>query len=128
MLSAAIIAISLALLLYTVGVWAERIGGRLRPWHLGALLLGLICDVTGTVLMSRLNTGSDAETNPSALSQLMSVSGTLAIFLMGALAVWGLWVLRRDTAPDRRAFHQLAVVAWMVWLVPYIAGAAGSIV
>jgi hypothetical protein len=26
--------ITAALVLYTIGVWSERVQGRLRPWHL----------------------------------------------------------------------------------------------
>ena len=40
-----------ALAFYSIGVWGERIQGRLKPWHLVFFVLGLICDTWGTGLM-----------------------------------------------------------------------------
>ena len=45
------IIITLALVFYSIGVWSERIAGRLKPWHLVFFLLGLACDTTGTGMM-----------------------------------------------------------------------------
>jgi uncharacterized repeat protein (TIGR03987 family) len=42
--SSATIIITSALILYSIGVWSERIAGRLKPWHLVFFVLGLICD------------------------------------------------------------------------------------
>ena len=39
MLAAAIVIITLALVFYTIGVWAERIRGSSKPWH--AVMFGL---------------------------------------------------------------------------------------
>lgn len=44
--------ISLALVLYSIGVWAERIAGRLKPWHL-AIILILVHAVWATVVLVR---------------------------------------------------------------------------
>ena len=49
--SSASIIITLALILYSIGVWSERIAGRLKPWHLVFFVLGLICDTWGTGMM-----------------------------------------------------------------------------
>ena len=43
-LLAAIVIISMALIFYSVGVWSERIQGRLKGWHVTAFGLGLVCD------------------------------------------------------------------------------------
>ena len=45
------ILITLALIFYTIGVWAERLAGRLMPWHLIFFWGGLIFDTTGTSIM-----------------------------------------------------------------------------
>lgn len=44
MTSTAAIIITLALIFYSIGVWAERIAGRLKPWHLLFFWMGLLCD------------------------------------------------------------------------------------
>ena len=49
-LLAAIVIISMALIFYSVGVWSERIQGRLKGWHVTAFGLGLVCDFVGTAL------------------------------------------------------------------------------
>ena len=41
-LLAAIVIISMALIFYSVGVWSERIQGRLKGWHVTAFVLGLV--------------------------------------------------------------------------------------
>ena len=41
-LLAAIVIISMALIFYSVGVWSERIQGRLKGWHVTAFGLGIM--------------------------------------------------------------------------------------
>ena len=45
------ILISLALIFYSIGVWSERIAGRLKAWHLLFFWGGLGFDTTGTGIM-----------------------------------------------------------------------------
>ncbi|MBM4129467.1 hypothetical protein FJ250_00345 [bacterium] len=40
--------ITLALVFYTVGVWAERLARYLKPWHVVAFWVGFVFDVGGT--------------------------------------------------------------------------------
>ena len=49
-LLAAIVIISMALIFYSVGVWSERIQGRLKGWHVTAFGLGLVCDLSVLLL------------------------------------------------------------------------------
>jgi uncharacterized repeat protein (TIGR03987 family) len=107
----ATLVITLALVFYTVGVWSERLQGRLRPWHLGFFWLGLACDTIGTGMMVEYVGGLTTD--------LHGVSGVVAIALMAIHAVWATLVLaRRDEAWIVR-FHHLSVFVWLVWLVPY---------
>lgn len=43
-LFAAVVILSMALIFYSVGVWSERIQGRLKGWHVVALGLGVVCN------------------------------------------------------------------------------------
>ena len=45
------ILISLALILYSIGVWSERFAGILKGWHLVFFWGGLGFDTTGTGIM-----------------------------------------------------------------------------
>ena len=51
------IVMGIALLFYTIGVWTEKIQGKLTIWHLALFAIGLICDSLGTGIMFRLTDG-----------------------------------------------------------------------
>lgn len=104
-------AITAALILYTIGVWGERLQGRLRPWHLGFFWAGLVCDTVGTGLMMDYVGGLTADVH--------GISGVIAILLMLVHAVWASWVLYRRDERLIHTFHRFSVFVWLVWLIPY---------
>ncbi len=106
------IIISLALVFYSIGVWSERIQGRLKPWHLVFFFLGLICDTWGTGLMFDFVGGM--------MFDLHGITGLIAIILMAVHAVWALVVLLRKDENAIRNFHRFSVTVWVIWLVPYL--------
>ena len=108
------ILITLALVFYSIGVWSERIAGRLKGWHLIFFWGGLIFDTIGTGMMMDMAGGITLD--------IHSVTGVLAILLMVVHAVWATAVLLRK---DERAivnFHRFSVLVWAIWLVPYFTG------
>ena len=114
-----IIAITLALLFYTIGVWWEHRQKELRKIHLLFFVLGLICDVTGTALMSTMARNND---ETGTLISVHGITGAIAIVLMMIHAVWALLVLIRNRPNEKQSFHKFSVVVWAIWLVPYILG------
>lgn len=114
---AASVLITLALVFYSVGVWAERIARFLKPWHVVMFWVGLVFDASGTYAMELLKPGID-------WSSPHTITGQLAIWLMLAHAVWATVVVRRSEGDARSTFHRLSIVVWLVWLVPYIGGMA----
>ncbi|MBU3146049.1 HsmA family protein [Clostridium sp. CF012] len=121
MLIYAIIFITLALLFYTIGVWSEKLQGTLKPWHLGLFLLGLICDTTGTILMDSI-----AKSSVEVVSgfNLHGVTGVIAIGLMLIHAIWAAVVLIKKDENMIAKFHKFSIIVWIIWLVPFISGAA----
>ncbi len=115
MLLWAVVSITLALVFYTTGVWAEKIHGSLLPWHTAIFWCGFVFDTLGTTLMGRL--ASQAFT-----LNFHSVTGALAIALMLVHAVWATVTLRRGSERQRKNFHRFSVFVWAVWLVPYLSG------
>ena len=107
----ATIIISAALVLYSIGVWSERIQGRLKPWHLAFFVLGLICDTWGTGLMLDFAGGLTFD--------LHGISGLLAIILMFIHAAWALAVLIRKDEKALINFHKFSLFVWLIWLIPY---------
>ncbi|WP_179872115.1 HsmA family protein [Microcella indica] len=127
MLLPAIILITLALVLYSVGVWAERAQKVLKPWHAVFFGLGLAADASGTYLMSLIaESNREAGVEPGILTQIMAVSGVIALVLMAVHFVWAIVVLVRDREAEKHRFHRFSVVVWAIWLVPYLTGAIGS--
>lgn len=103
--------ITAALVFYSVGVWGERIVGRLRWWNFVFFVLGLACDTVGTGMMFDFVGGMTFDVH--------GISGLIAILLMLVHAVWaGVVLLRKDEAALTN-FHRFSVFVWAVWLVPY---------
>jgi len=105
------IIITAALVFYSIGVWSERIAGRLNWWHWVFFVLGLICDTWGTGLMIEMAGGLTTD--------IHSVTGVIAIVLMFIHALWALIVLLKKDEHMIRNFHKFSVVVWVIWLVPY---------
>ena len=124
MLVPAIVIITLALVLYTVGVWGERIQGILKWWQTVFFGLGLTADATGTFLMTRIaDNRRDQGSSAGGLSTLMAVSGTIALLLMAVHLIWAVVVLIRNRDHEKVTFHRFSVGVWAIWLIPYVAGA-----
>ena len=112
-----IITINLALLFYSIGVWAERFSKYLKKWHVVTFWIGFTFDVSGTAAMHFI---SD---NPFDLTNLHTLTGQIALWLMLAHATWATVVISRDNTDLRKNFHRYSIFVWLVWLIPYIGGA-----
>jgi len=108
------ILISLALVFYSIGVWSERLAGRLKRWHLVFFWGGLVFDTTGTGIMFEMAGGIGAD--------IHSVTGVVAILLMLVHAVWATAVLVLKNEKAIKNFHYFSVFVWAVWLIPYFTG------
>ena len=113
----AVIAITLALVCYTIGVWWEHKDKMLRPIHLVFFWLGLILDATGTHAMTLL-----AEDAASGLTGVHGITGLIAIVLMFVHAVWATAVLLRKDENSMLTFHRFSITVWAIWLVPFVIG------
>ena len=105
------IVITLALIFYSIGVWSERLQGRLKVWHTVFFWMGLVCDTWGTGLMFDMAGGLTFDVH--------GLSGLLAIVLMFVHAIWATIVLVRKNEKMINSFHRFSVVVWLIWLIPY---------
>jgi len=119
---AAVIVINLALLFYSIGVWSERLQGRLKTWHTAFFWLGLVCDTWGTGMMFDFVGGMSYD--------IHGLSGLLAIILMLVHAIWATIVLVRKDEKMIANFHKFSIAVWFIWLIPYfspmVAGMLGA--
>jgi len=107
----AVIVINLALLFYSIGVWSERLQGKLKVWHTAFFWLGLVCDTWGTGLMFEMAGGMQFD--------IHGFSGVLAIALMFVHAIWATYVLWKKDEKMIVSFHKFSIFVWLVWLIPY---------
>lgn len=105
------VVINLALIFYSIGVWSERLAGRLQAWHLLFFGLGLICDTWGTGLMFEMVGGLTYDVH--------GLTGLLAIVLMFIHVLWAAVVLLRRDEKLIVNFHKFSVTVWVIWLIPY---------
>jgi uncharacterized repeat protein (TIGR03987 family) len=110
------ILITLALVFYSLGVWAERMVHYLKPWHVVTFWIGFTFDIAGTTLMHLM-----AE-DPFNLLNAHTLTGQLALWLMLAHAIWATIVVRKDKKTLRLKFHRYSLFVWLIWLVPYFGG------
>jgi len=110
----AVVFIKVAFLLYSVGVWAEKLQGRLKGWHLAFFWAGLAADTTGTMAMEVLAGGLTFNVH--------GITGLIALLLMAFHALWAAYTLRRGDEARITGFHRFSLVVWLVWLVPFVGG------
>ena len=111
------VAITCALVLYTFGVFGERRSGTLSLRHVLLFWGGLVCDTTGTMIMSNI-----AQQSSAGGFAIHAVTGLLAIVLMLVHAVWATVTYVRHNERGMHRFHTFSTFVWLAWLVPYIIG------
>lgn len=128
MLLPAIILITAALVFYSVGVWSEHAQRVLKWWHAGFFALGLLCDASGTFLMSRIAASGGVQTQGfgASLNAIMAVTGAAALLLMVVHLGWAVIVLVRNRDDEKKRFHKFSLLVWGIWLIPYLTGAIGA--
>ncbi len=110
--------ITLALVFYTAGVWAERVARYLRPRHVAAFWMGFLFDVSGTFAMHLM------ATRPFDILATHTLTGQIALWLMLMHALWATRVATRGAEKARQGFHKYSLFVWLVWLIPYFGGMA----
>jgi uncharacterized repeat protein (TIGR03987 family) len=113
MLIIAIVFIFAACIIYTLGVWAERIKKRLKIWHVVVFWMGFICDTIGTGAMGKM-------AGTMMQFSFHGLSGMAAILLMLFHAVWATTVLVRKNERMILKFHKFSMVVWIIWLIPMV--------
>jgi uncharacterized repeat protein (TIGR03987 family) len=108
----------MALVFYSIGVWAERLAGQLKAWHLLFFWGGLVCDTIGTGMMLEFVGGLTTDVH--------GITGVIAILLMLIHAGWASIVLIRKHEHLIANFHRFSVIVWAIWLVPFFTPALGA--
>ena len=112
-----ILFITFAFVLYTVGVWSEKIQGKLKKGHLVLFWLGIICDFMGTAAMSKI------ARYPTESSDFHSITGVIALVLMLLHTCWATIIIMNNNNRWIIRFHRYSIIVWLIWLLPFISGA-----
>jgi len=117
-----VILITLALVFYSLGVWAERFARYLKKWHVLAFWTGFAFDISGTYSMHLIATG------PFNILSLHTLTGQIALWLMCIHATWATYVSFRGSESLRKKFHKYSIAVWCIWMIPYLGGMYSGIV
>lgn len=110
-------AMVLALILYSFGVWGEKLSGTIKKIHLVSFALGFIMDTTGTMLMSEI-----AKNNGGSKLGLHQITGAIAVGLMFIHLIWAMWVYIKGDENAKRNFHKFSLGVWIIWLISFVLG------
>lgn len=108
--------ITLALVFYSLGVWAEKFAHYLKPWHVVAFWTGFLFDMLGTWMMHKLADG------PFNILEPHTFTGQVALWLMLIHATWATYVVIKGTEASKKKFHRYSIIVWLFWLIPYFGG------
>ena len=108
--------ISLALVFYSLGIWAERFARRLKPWHVVTFWIGFSFDVAGTLAMHKIAEGT------FNFWDLHTLTGQIALWLMLGHAIWATIVIRKSRGSMLNKFHKISIFVWLIWLIPFFGG------
>jgi TIGR03987 family protein len=111
----AVCTISLALVFYSIAVWSEKLQKDLKKWHLLIFFIGLIFDLTGTILMIILD-------NNKVELNFHGLTGFVALALMLVHVIWASIVIMKNNKASKINFHKFSIIVWLIWLVPYVSG------
>ena len=114
---AAVGTVTLALILYSVGSFKEQRSHRVTPGVRGFLTVGVVFDITATILM--------IIASRSLTPTVHGILGysALALMLTDTILLWR-HALARGQQPVGRGLHVYSRVAYYYWVVAYFTGAA----
>ena len=119
MLISAVVAINLAFVCYSIGVLGEYRRKRLTWGYLSFFWAGLFFDILGTSLM-----GVIASEKPDAGNNVFHQwTGGAALIIMLLHTLWATWILWCKDEAWKRRFHHYSLIAWLIWLIPFLSGA-----
>ena len=109
-----LLAVTLAFVFYTWGIWGPRKRKEIKAMHVAFLWLGLFLDAGGTALMA-MQIGYYR-------MDIHGIIGTLAIALMAVSAIWATVARSKNDAAGTATYIRFSIWVWAFWLLPYLYG------
>jgi len=105
----------LAAILYTTAIWADRLGGKLKPWMIWTFGAALSADTAGTILLC-------ATVTDAFRVNVHTLTGAASLVIMAAHFAWALLAVLKSDRYEAR-FRRWSLWAWGLWLVSFFSGA-----
>lgn len=105
--------IVLALCLYSLAIWADKLQGQLKTWMIITFSAAFVADLCGTSLMGLLSDSQELS--------LHSYCGFLALVVMCLHLLWALLAKYRQ-GRSSELFRRFSLWAWLLWLVAFFSG------
>lgn len=105
--------ISLALILYSLSIWSERIKHQLHKWMIITFIIGFGCDLIGTSIMGWHAHGLKLNFH--------TICGYLALIIMGLHLAWAIRAFK-NKGNCAQLFNHFSIYAWFVWLLALFSG------
>lgn len=109
----ATILFTLALILYSIAIWSERMRKQLMLWHVVVFSMGVTADALGVWITYKAVGG--IVLTPHA------IFGFTALFLMSVHFLWVLFSFIK-AKPRTRFFHHFNLFVWLFWVLSYLSG------
>ncbi len=108
-----VILIMAALVFYSTAIWSERFARGLKLWMVVIFTTGFFCDLSGTLIMRSISTGTKFNTH--------TIAGFSALIIMLLHLIWAIVaILWRGKAQE--LFSRYSIYAWGVWMIAFITG------
>lgn len=56
------------------------------------------------------------------LSNMHTLTGQIALWVMLIHAIWATIVIRKGSEKAKSEFHKYSIIVWLIWLIPYFGG------
>lgn len=103
-----------ALLLYSLVIWTHKIKKILSLWMVWLFGIGLVADISGTVLLCVVATSK-------LTFNLHTIFGLISLLIMALHFGWALLSIMLGGRFEAW-FKRFSVVAWFIWLMAFVSG------
>lgn len=117
-LIAAIILVTVALILYTWNIFGMR--KQLLKKHVIGLIIAWCCDLVATILFFLI--GQQIKTRATSMVIFHTWLGYLALILMLLLVIFVIRQWKKSAHHLPANIRTYAVISWVIWIVDYLAG------
>jgi hypothetical protein len=114
-----IVALLVALLLYTLGAWGAFRAKGARPRDLTLLWTALAFDALATVMMGLTSEGLDLSTPANTLHTVLALVAFFGMLVFTAVATWA---RSTDRGPTTTMAARWIVAPWTLWMVVFVWG------